>query len=349
MFLLIAFVLLALVFSFLCSIAEAVILSVTPAYTVILEKQGKSSGPLLRELKTNIGQPLTAILTLNTIAHTVGAVGAGAQAVIVFGNAYLGIVSAVLTLLILVLSEIIPKTLGAHHWRKLAPATAHGLKLLVWLLYPFVMLTEKLTGGMVDGVNLSGFSRSEFAAMADLSAKEGQLAERESEILKNLLAFRKTRVRDVMTPRTVLFSLPGRTTVAKFFGKYEQVMFSRIPVYAADPDQIKGFVLRGDLLLAQARGESMKTLDHFRREVTVLPDSASLAHAFTLLLHQASHLAMVVDEYGDLQGILTLEDIFETLLGLEIVDEGDEAVDMQQLARDRWKRRAEKIGFKHGE
>ena len=349
MLLLIIFVLFALVFSFLCSIAEAVILSTTPAYTEILVKQGKPSGPLLRKLKANIGEPLAAILTLNTIAHTVGAVGAGAQAAIVFGNAYMGVVSAVLTLLILVFSEIIPKTLGAHHWRKLAPATAHGLRILVWLLYPFVMLSEKLTGGMVEGATLSGFSRNEFAAMADLSAEGGQVAERESEILKNLLKLRKTRVRDAMTPRTVLFSLPGRITVQEFFGKYEQVMFSRIPVFGEDPDQIYGFVLRGDLLLAQARGESVRSLDRFRREMPVLPDSVSLAHAFTLLLRQISHIAIVVDEYGDLQGILTLEDIFETLLGLEIVDEGDATVNMQELARDRWKRRAEEIGFESEE
>jgi CBS domain containing-hemolysin-like protein len=345
MLLLISFVLFALVFSFLCSIAEAVILSVTPAYTAILEKQGKSSGPLLRKLKANIGKPLAAILTLNTIAHTVGAVGAGAQAVIVFGNAYLGVISAVLTLLILVFSEIIPKTLGAHHWRKLAPATAHGLRILVWLLYPFVVLTEKLTGGLVEGASLSGFSRSEFAAMADISAEEGLLAERESAILKNLLLLRKTRVRNAMTPRTVLFSLSDRTTVREFFGKFKQLKFSRIPIYGEDPDQIHGFVLRGDLLLAQARGESAKTLDHFQRELPVLPDSISLAQAFTLLLRQTSHIAMVVDEYGDLQGILTLEDIFETLLGLEIVDEGDETVNMQELARDRWNQRAQKMGF----
>jgi len=349
MLLLIAFVLLALVFSFLCSIAESVILSVTPAYTAVLEKQGKPSGQLLRKLKTDIGKPLAAILTLNTIAHTFGAAGAGAQAAIVFGSAYLGVASAVLTLLILVFSEIIPKTLGAHHWRKLAPATAHGLRILVWLLYPFVMLSEKLMGGMVEGASLSGFSRVEFAAMADLSAEEGQLAERESEILKNLLKLRKTRVRDAMTPRTVLFSLPDSTTVQEFFGECEQIMFSRIPVFGEDPDQINGFVLRGDLLLALARGESVKTLDGFRREMPVLPDSVSLAHAFTLLLRQIAHIAMVVDEYGDLQGILTLEDIFETLLGLEIVDEGDETVDMQELARDQWKRRAEEMGFESEE
>jgi CBS domain containing-hemolysin-like protein len=345
MLLLISFVLFALLFSFLCSIAEAVILSVTPAYTAILEKQGKPSGPLLRKLKANIGQSLAAILTLNTIAHTVGAVGAGAQAVTVFGNAYLGVISAVLTLLILVFSEIIPKTLGAHHWRKLAPVTAYGLKILVWLLYPFVMLTEKLTGGLVDGASLSGFSRSEFAAMADISAEEGQLAERESAILKNLMLLRKTRVRNAMTPRTVLFSLSDQTTVREFFAKFKQLKFSRIPIYGEDPDQIHGFVLRGDLLLAQARGESARTVGEFRREMPVLPDSAPLANAFTLLLRQASHIALVVDEYGDLQGILTLEDIFETLLGLEIVDEGDEAVDMQELARVRWNQRARKMGF----
>jgi len=349
MILLIAFVLFALVFSFLCSIAEAVILSVTPAYTAILVKQGKPSGLLLQKMKANIGAPLAAILTLNTIAHTVGAAGAGAQAAIVFGNGYLGVVSAVLTLLILVFSEIIPKTLGAHHWRKLAPVTAHGLRILVWLLYPFVILSEKLTGGLVEGATLSGFSRKEFAVMADLSAEEGQLAERESEILKNLLKFRKTRVRDAMTPRTVLFSLADQTTVQEFFGKYEEVRFSRIPVFQRDPDQISGFVLRGDLLLAQARGESVRTLDGFRRDVPVLPDSVSLADAFMLLIRQTSHIAIVVDEYGDLQGILTLEDIFETLLGLEIVDEGDEIVNMQELARDRWKRRAEEMGFKSEE
>lgn len=345
MLLFIAFVLFALVFSFLCSIAEAVILSVTAPYTAILEKQGRSSGPLLRKLKANISEPLAAILTLNTIAHTIGAVGAGAQAAIVFGSAYLGIVSAVLTILILIFSEIIPKTLGAHHWRKLAPATAHGLRILVWLLYPFVKFSEKMTGRMVEGTVMSGFTRSEFAVMADLSAEEGHLAERESEILKNLLKLRKIRVREIMTPRTVMFTLPGRTTVMEFCEKYEQVMFSRVPVYGNDPDQINGFILRGDLLLAQARGESGKTLDEFRREITVLPDSVSLPQAFSLLLRQTSHIAILVDEFGDLQGLLTLEDIFETLLGLEIVDEGDETVNMQKLARDLWKKRSRQIGF----
>jgi CBS domain containing-hemolysin-like protein len=344
MFLLVIYVLVALVFSFLCSIAEAVILSVTPAYIALQEKEGKPSGVLLKTLKADVNKPLAAILTLNTIAHTMGAAGAGAQAAIVFGNAYLGVISAVLTLLILIFSEIIPKTLGAHYWRQLAPATAYSLRVLIWMLYPFVVLAEKLTGGMVEAGTLTGFSRGEFAAMADVSAEEGVLAERESEILKNLLQLRQSRVQDVMTPRTVLFSLPETTTVSGFFEDHDQSQFSRIPIYDEDPDQVNGFVLRTDMLLAQARGETDKTLLSYRREMLVLPESASLTNAFNQVMVEKAHIALVVDEYGDLQGILTLEDILETLLGLEIVDEVDKTVDMRELAQKKWKARAEKMG-----
>jgi len=262
----------------------------------------------------------------------------------VFGSAYLGVASAVLTLLILVLSEIIPKTLGTHYWRQLAPGTAFSLRVLIWLLYPFVILSEKLTGGMVGTATLSGFSRSEFAAMADVSAEEGVLAERESEILKNLLRLRKTRVQDVMTPRTVLFSLPETTTVEAFSQNHEPVQFSRIPIYPEDPDQVNGFVLRADLLLALARGKSSDALKNYRRDMLVLPEGASLAGAFNQVMQAEAHIALVVDEYGDLQGILTLEDIVETLLGMEIVDEGDETADMQELARRKWKHRSKNMG-----
>jgi len=345
MSLLIAYVLFALVFSFLCSIAEAVLLSVNSSYVALLETEGRPSGTLLRRMKEDVGKPLAAILTLNTIAHTVGAVGAGAQAAVVFGNAYLGIASAVLTLLILVFSEIIPKTLGALHWRKLAPATAHGLKVLIRLLYPFILLSEKLTGGLSEGVTLSGFSRQEFAVMADLSAEQGELAERESEILKNLLKLRQTKVRDAMTPRTVLFTLPEDMTVRAFFELYGDTRFSRIPVYGTDPDQVNGFALRADVVTAYARGELEHPLKSYRRALPALLENISLAHAFNLIMPEDAHIALVVDEYGDVQGILTLEDIFETLLGMEIVDEGDETVDMRELARQRWKRKAEEMGL----
>ncbi len=345
MILLITFILIALVFSFLCSIAEAVILSVTPAFIALQEQDGKPYSKRLKTLKADVNKPLAAILTLNTIAHTVGAAGAGAQAAIVFGSAYLGVTSAVLTLLILVFSEIIPKTLGAHYWRQLAPATTYSLRALIWILYPFVLLSEKLTGSMIKTKTINGFSRSEFAAMADVSAGEGVLAERESEILKNLLQLRKTNIQDVMTPRTVLFSLPETSTVEAFFRAHDQVRFSRIPIYAKEPDQVNGFVLRSDMLLAQARGESGKTLADYRRSVLVLPESISLATALNQVMAQEAHIALVVDEYGDLQGILTLEDILETLLGLEIVDESDTTVDMQELARKKWQARAKKMGL----
>ena len=308
----------------------------------MLERDGKASAATLSELRSEIHKPLAAILTLNPIAHTVGAAGAGAQAAVVFGNNYLGVASAILTLLILVFSEIIPKTLGARHWRVLAPATAHVLRWLVRLLYPFVLLSEKITGGKAESNTLAGFSRSEFAAMAELSREEGQLAEREAEILKNLMALRKITVHDAMTPRTVVFSLPATTTVEEFFHRFDHVRFSRIPIYSEDPDDVIGFVLRGDMLLAQGRGNSGKQLLEYRRSMPAVPDTISLARAFNLLTHQESHIALVVDEYGDLQGLLTLEDIFETLLGMEIVDEGDASTDMQDLARRKWRKRARK-------
>lgn len=345
MILLFTFVLLAVVISFVCSISEAVLLSVNSVYVTLLKEQGKKSGIILHRLVSDIRKPLAAILTLNTIANTVGAAGVGAQATLVFGSGSVGIASGLLTLLILVCSEIIPKTLGAHYWRQLAPVVAHLLNFLVMALYPFVKLSAWLTRGMTDGPTLAGFNRQEFMAMADLSAEQGSLGRHESEVVKNLLALRQTPVQAAMTPRTVVFSLPDTTTVEEFFHRYEQQPFSRIPIYSGEPDNVNGFVLRSDLLLAQARGNPKKTLDRYRRDLSTMPDSITLARAFNSLQSERSHMALVVDEYGDMQGILTLEDIIETLLGMEIVDESDEAVDMQALARRKWRRRAREMGL----
>jgi len=345
MTLLIVYVTIALVFSFLCSIAEAVLLSVTTAHITLLEQEGKSAGLLLRKLKSDINKPLTAILTLNTIAHTVGAVGAGAQAATVFGSAWVGVASAVLTLMILVLSEIIPKTLGATYWRSLAGITAHCLKFLVWILYPFVVLSEMLTRRLSRGHELEGFSREEFAAMADLGEQEGQLEERESRILKNMFVLHETKVTDVMTPRPVVFSLPELLTVSDYFDSHYDSRFSRIPVYSDDREQLTGFVLKDDLLLAQARNNTDNTLEHYRRELPALLDSTLLSDAFEEVLHQRAHIMMIVDEYGGMEGIITMEDILETLLGLEIMDESDKTPDMQQYARRLWRRRARDMGI----
>jgi CBS domain containing-hemolysin-like protein len=345
MLLLIVYVTIALGFSFLCSIAEAVILSVTTPHIALMQQQGRRAGALLAKLKLEVNSSLAAILTLNTIAHTVGAAGAGAQATKVFGSAYLGVASGVLTLLILVFSEIIPKTLGAHYWKQLAPLTAYLLQGLIWILYPFVKLSAALTRGLSHGPGLTGFNREELAVMAELSASEGQLEQQEIIILQNLLRLRETRVTDAMTPRTVLFSLSENLSVEEFFWKYGSERFSRIPIYAEAPGNLNGFVLRSDLLLAQARGNTDSRLSTYRRQMSVLPATTSLARAFDQFLRQRAHIMMVVDEYGTLKGILTLEDILETLLGLEIVDEGDATPDMQALARRLWKKRAGAMGI----
>ncbi|MDX1594368.1 MAG: hemolysin family protein [Gammaproteobacteria bacterium] len=348
MLLLVIYVLIALGFSFLCSIAEAVILSVTTPHIMLLKQQGKASGALLEELKRDINSPLAAILTLNTIAHTVGAAGAGAQAAKVFGSASLGITSAVLTLLILVFSEIIPKTLGAHYWKQLAPATAWTLRGLIWLLRPFVWLSAKLTSGLTHGPGLKGFNREEIAIMADLSHAEGQLGPQERRIIKNLLRLREGRVTDAMTPRTVIFSVPEDATVGTFLDRYGDRPFSRIPLHRGERGEIEGFVLRSDLLLAQARGETERPLSDFRRELPAVPETSTLTHAYNELVRRRAHLMLIVDEYGTVEGLLTLEDVIETLLGLEIVDESDATVDMQELARSLWQKRAREMGLETG-
>ena len=345
MLLLIFYVLVALVFSFLCSIAEAVLLSVRTAYVGILEQEGRPAGRLLRDLRAEINRPLAAILTLNTIAHTVGAAGAGAQAAAVFGSQWLGVASAVLTLLILVFSEIIPKTLGARYWRRLAPATAYGLRGLIRVLKPFVVMAEWFTRGLGKSEEPVGLSRSEFAALAVEGRREGQLEENESLILQNLLRLRETRVDDAMTPRIVVFSLPEQMTVGEFIGAYGAMRFSRMPVYRDESEQITGFTLRSDLLLAHAEGRDEEPVSAFRRDIEVIPDGTSLERAFDAFLQNRVHIMLVVDEYGGMEGILTLEDVIETLLGTEIVDEYDTTTDMQALARRLWRRRAAGMGL----
>jgi CBS domain containing-hemolysin-like protein len=344
MLLLIIFVLIALVFSFLCSIAEAVLLSVTVGYIAQKESEGKPVGKKLRTLKEDVNKPLAAILTLNTIAHTVGAAGAGAQASVVFGSGYLGVISAVLTFLILIFSEIIPKTLGAYYWQTLAPVTAEGLRILVWLMYPFVKLSEYLTGSMTkdQGPGLKGFNREELSSMAELSWKTGLLKQQESKIVMNLLSLHDARAEDAMTPRTVVFSIPETMTVAGYFELHETEPFSRIPIYDDTPEHVNGFVLRDDLLMALARGETELAVSSLHRDLITVMNTMPLSRTFDTFLEQRSNILLVVNEYGGVEGILTLEDVLETILGVELIDEVDRSRDMQELARRFWRRRAHK-------
>ncbi|MCC2615781.1 CNNM domain-containing protein [Aestuariibacter halophilus] len=340
MLLLITYVAIALGFSFLCSVAEAVILSVSSAFISVAKEEGRGYGELLANQTQDINRPLSAILTLNTIAHTMGAAGAGAQAAVVFGDAYLGIASAVLTLLILVLSEIIPKTLGATYWRQLAPSVAYFLHYLTWLLGPFVWLAQFLTRGFKEDSPLRGLSRGELQAMAALSKEEGQIAEHEAVLLHSLLNLDALRIKDAMTHRTVVFSLPETLSVEAFFHKHQDTSFSRIPVYENnEPEHISGFVLKSDLLLAHARGNGDKPLSAYRKDMSTLLASMPLRNSFDYFTKNRVHMLLVVDEYGGLEGILTLEDLLETLLGIEIVDETDKATSMKKLARMMMRRR----------
>ncbi len=345
MLLLVTYILFALLISFLCSVAEAVILSVTPSHIALMEKEQQAAAPLLQQLKKDINQPLAAILTLNTIAHTMGAAGAGAQAAKVFGSTSVGIVSAILTLLILIFSEIIPKTLGAYYWRQLAPTVTYLLRSLVWLLYPFVVMSEKLTDRLSGGDPIIGMSRNEYRAISRISEEEGQLSKHETTILNNLMRLHEGQVSDAMTPRTVIFSLPEKLTVEAFFQQFNRKPFSRIPIYENDTDQINGFVFRSEILLAQAQGEGNRPLSDFRHDMVVVDEVTTLWDAFDQFLRLRTHITLVIDEYGTVTGILTLEDLLETLLGLEIVDESDQTVDMQQLARTLWKKRAGTMGL----
>ena len=342
---LLLYVALAIGVSFLCSIMEAVLLSVTPSYVAALEREGSTVGKRIHQFKENVDRPLAAILSLNTIAHTVGAAGVGAQAAVVFGEAYTGIIAGVLTLLILVFSEIIPKTLGAVYWRTLAPAIVHLLGATILAMWPLVKLSQGLTYLLSRDEDEAAFSREEFTAMAELGEEEGVFEEKESRILRNLFRFNSLRVKDVMTPRTVIFQLSEHKTIGDVVEEHDEFRFSRVPVYDDDPDDITGYVLKDEMLLRAAQEEFDVSLSEISRDVLVVHETLPLPDLLERLLDRLEHIALVVDEYGGVAGVVTMEDVVETLLGLEIVDEADSVEDMQALARKQWFKRARELGM----
>ena len=344
--LLIFYVALALGVSFICSVLEAVLLSITPTYIIGLEAKEDPVGTKLKEYKQDIDKPLAAILSLNTVAHTVGASGAGAEAQKIFGETYIAVISGVLTLLILVLSEIIPKTLGAQYWKRLAPLAAKILGPLIILTYPLVLMSQgiaKLMGGSAHGG--PAMSRAEFQALTDMGTKDGIFQEGESRVLRNLFQLEELKVEDVMTPRTVMMTLEEKMTVKQALEHPRLMRFSRIPVRQERLDQITGFVLQQDLLLASARDEHDRTLDEFVRPLLFMDGSTPLRVAFEQLLQKQAHIALLVDTYGGTEGLVTMEDLVETLLGLEIMDERDATDDLQVMARQQWQQRAKRLGL----
>ncbi len=344
---LVLYVTLALFTSFLCSISEAVFLTMTPTYIENLSLRRPRIARRIRRLKIeNIDRSLAAILTLNTIAHTVGAIGAGAKAVVVFGSAYFGLFSGLMTLMILVLSEIVPKTIGAVYWRGLSVPTSWFVQGLIWILYPLIIVTESLTRWIARDKSAHVFHRDDLAAMAGMGERAGALRPEESRIIRNLLALENLTAQDIMTPRTVVTALPEETTLASAITIDTLKPFSRIPVFRETIDRITGFVLKYEILLEHARGHGDRRLHELIREIPTVPESMRLRELLRFLLERRqAHIALVVDEYGGTGGVVTMEDVVETLLGLEIVDEMDSSTDMQALARRRWIERARSMGL----
>ena len=340
-------------FSFLCSILEAVLLSVTATFIKIKKKEGKVYASTLEHLKKDVDKPLIAILTLNTIAHTLGAMMVGIEAeklpykLEFLGINTVGIVSAIMTFLILVASEIIPKTIGATYWKQLANFTSKALIVLIfplkwtgilWLL----QLTTKLIGGKGHG---SILTRESFMVMTDLAHEEGVFHENESKVIKNLLNFKEIFAKDVMTPRTVMKTEDETTSVEDFFNRNMNLRFSRIPIYSMEQDNIIGLVLKDDAFKEMALDNGSKKLSDIKRNIIIVDRNLPIPTLFEKLIASRNHMALVVDEYGSVSGLVTMEDVIETLLGLEIMDESDNVSDLQIQARKNWESRAKKLGI----
>ncbi len=332
----------ALVTSFLCSIAEAVLLSTPVSWLRSRAESGDAAAKRFLVLKEDVDRPLSAILSLNTVAHTIGAAGVGAQATEVFGDEYFGLVSAILTILILVVTEIIPKTLGANFSRELMGATLTVIRVMTFVTWPLVALSSILTRLLSRKGEHKTTSREEVAVLANIGATEGVFGEQENRIIQNVIQLKSIPVYDVMTPRTVMVSAEETMTLREFLAKKEHLHFSRIPVYAGQPEQVTGYVLRELVFERLADDLFDMQLKDLRRDILHIAESTTLFDAWDSMLARKDHIALVVDEYGGVDGLLTLEDIIETLLGLEIVDEKDRVENMRTLARERWEARRRK-------
>lgn len=342
---LIAYLFLALVVSFLCSIMESVLLSTPQSFLIVKQDKGHHWAKSFIELKLNIDKPLSAILSLNTVAHTIGAAGVGAQAVKVFGEASFGIVSAILTILILVVTEIIPKTIGARYWRNLSMISYFTIKTMIIITFPLVIMSAFVTRIISKNKNEQTTSRDEIAALASIGADEGLFSEKENKIIQNILKLKNIKVTEILTPRVVVAVADENMLLQEFLKSKDFLKFSRIPIYSGNDENITGYVFRQQVFERLAEDKHHMKLKDIKREILVFPDSMVLFSLWEKLLEKKEHIALIVDEYGGLDGIVTMEDVIETLLGLEIVDEKDTITDMQKFARERWKTRQAKYNL----
>lgn len=328
----------ALSLSFLCSVLEAVLLSTPVSFISMKESQGAKSASLMMRYKTNIDRPVAAILSLNTVAHTIGAAGVGSESVKVFGEAYFGVISAVLTLLILVVSEIIPKTIGASYWRELAMPSARIIRILIVLTYPLVWLSELLTRCFAPKIQPLTVSREEVAAMVDVGEEEGVFQEQESQIIRSFLKLEKVTAEQIMTPCVVVASASADTTMAEFHDNADFANFSRIPVYKDRKEYISGYVLRAAVLEKICSGKTDEAISGIIRPILFFSENDSVSDIWKSMLAKKEHISVITDEYGCMRGIVTMEDVIETMLGVEIIDECDTAPDLQAVAKEKYSR-----------
>lgn len=338
MILLLTYLIGALAVSFLCSILEAVLLSTPMSFVTMKEADGSGQARLLKKYKTDIDKPIAAILSLNTIAHTIGAAGVGAEAVKIFGEASFGIVSAILTLLILVLSEIIPKTVGASYWRKLALTSASIIRVLIIITYPLVWVSELITKLFSSKEGVLSVSREEVSAMVAVASEEGVLKADESKIIQNTIKLAGISAEDVMTPNPVVLSVPEYMTVKEFFAQGE-LSYSRIPVWRDNRDCVVGYVLKSTILELLAKDSFDTEMREIVRPVLSFEEDTSLFKVWERMLEMKEHISILIDRYGCFRGIVTMEDVIETMLGREIMDEADTTPDLQMVALEKYKAR----------
>ena len=340
---LLLFLLGAMAISFLCSILESVLMSTPISYITMREEEGYKPATRFMQYKEENARPLAAILALNTIANTVGAAGVGMQATEIGGATFFGWMSAITTLLILIFSEIIPKTIGTTYYRKLMGFTTRVLRGLIVIMYPFVILIELITKLVQKDDDEASVSREEVSARANVGEEEGVIDEDENRIIQNVIKLDGVKAYDVMTPRVVAQTASENMTLKNFYKDKDFEHYSRIPVYSESPEYITGYILRSEALECLAEDKFDMRLSEIKRDITFFNEEQSVADIWDTLLTKKEQIGLIIDEYGCFQGILTLEDIIETILGLEIIDENDEVSDMQQFARERWKQRAKRF------
>lgn len=341
MTLLVIYLLLTLILSFMCSLLEATLLSSTSSYIESLDKKGYSSKTvdLAKDVKQNIDKSISSILTLNTFANTMGAAGVGAQAAIIFGSNWQAMIAFILTLMVLFISEIFPKTLGAIYWRKFIVPAVYIISFMVKITYPFIFLATFITNTLQKGrKNEVNFSKDEIITIVNMSEKEGVLQAKESILIKNLFKLKNIKAKDIMTPRTVVFALDSKTSVKEALLNDNLYVYSRIPVYNESIDDIAGVVFKQTILEKRVKKKKKTLLKDIMVPVHKVPENISVSTLFDMFIRMKMHLFIVQDEYGQTSGVVTLEDALETMLGIEIVDEMDQVADLQEFAKDESKR-----------